>query len=381
MQHPMRTKNFVLFLICIVLCSVFLFLFGNQRPSIQTIVTETHKQLNNLKNFKENLKDAEEKRLIADEKYLMLLGFTETPRLYPEDVLKNTTLPHIVTHVSEDQEKHGIGFARNVQHFLPNHSISIYNLGLGQYELEKLVKHCNSSRCSVINFDYSQFPSHVEDDRLQAYRPLLIQDALNRAGSVLFLDVSHRLFPGSYRALCAMVSKVTGKGSEKGPGILAHATRHPVSSLTHPKMFGYFHTEPAAYYFLPMIESSPLLLVNTHRVHSELMLPWVQCALTRDCLGPLGAQSAGCRFDKKPQYRYSGCHHYDGSALNVALGLMFQFEERRYVFLENEEPIVRKLTEDEIAAEAALLEEEEEGRGGPDDNATVSTPAVRHITP
>ncbi|KAG8222403.1 hypothetical protein J437_LFUL004862 [Ladona fulva] len=367
----MRTKNFVLFLICIVGSSVFLCLVGNQRPSIQTIVTETHKQLSNLKNFKandsnmfsENLKDAEEKRLVADEKYLMLLGFTENPRLYPDSVLKNTTLPLIVTHVSEDQEKHGIGFARNVQHFLPNHSISIYNLGLGQYELERviylciqcsnaekkpllnekdriclprggeleLVKHCNNSRCNVINFDYSQFPSHVEDDRLQAYRPLLIQDALNRAGSILYLDVTQRLHSGSYRTLCTMTNKLMGKG--KGPGILAHATRHPVSSLTHPKMFGYFHTEPDAYYFLPMIEMSPLLLLNTLRIHSELMLPWVQCALTRDCLGPLGAQSAGCRFDKKPQYRYSGCHHYDGSALNVALGLMFQFEERRLVSL------------------------------------------------
>jgi len=48
----MRTKSFVIFLIFVVATSVFLILVGNQRPSIQTIVTETHKQLNNLKNFK-----------------------------------------------------------------------------------------------------------------------------------------------------------------------------------------------------------------------------------------------------------------------------------------------------------------------------------------
>jgi hypothetical protein len=48
----MRAKNLIIFLIFVVATSIFLNLVGNQRPSIQTIVTETHKQLNNLKNFK-----------------------------------------------------------------------------------------------------------------------------------------------------------------------------------------------------------------------------------------------------------------------------------------------------------------------------------------
>lgn len=39
-------------------------------------------------------------RLVADEKYLTLLGFTENPRLYPVSVWKNTSLPIIVTYVS-----------------------------------------------------------------------------------------------------------------------------------------------------------------------------------------------------------------------------------------------------------------------------------------
>ncbi len=42
-------------------------------------------------------------------------------------------------------------------------------------------------------------------------------------------------------------------------------------------------------------------------------------------------QATGCRFDKKPQFRYSGCHSYDVSALNIILGQMFNFDESKYI--------------------------------------------------
>lgn len=44
----------------------------------------------------------------------------------------------------------------------------------------------------------------------------------------------------------------------------------------------------------------------------------------------LGAQSGGCRYNKKPQYRYSGCHAYDASAFNIVLGLQWNFDESKY---------------------------------------------------
>lgn len=49
----MRTKSYLLGFICIVATSVLIILFGDQRPDIQSIVTETHKQLkNNIQTFK-----------------------------------------------------------------------------------------------------------------------------------------------------------------------------------------------------------------------------------------------------------------------------------------------------------------------------------------
>jgi len=79
-----------------------------------------------------------------------------------------------------------------------------------------------------------------------------------------------------------------------------------------------------------------------------------------------GAQSGGCRFNKKPQYRYSGCHWYDGSALNIVLGLKFGFDERRYTY-RGHEKFFRKVGPDVVAAEMAGL----------DGNATESTVMTR----
>ena len=60
------------------------------------------------------------------------------------------------------------------------------------------------------------------------------------------------------------------------------------------------------------------------------MKPWVQCALTFDCISPIGAQPSGCHYDKRPIYRYSGCHHYDTSAFNIILGVLFKLDTSAY---------------------------------------------------
>nr|CAD7577645.1 unnamed protein product [Timema californicum] len=228
---------------------------------------------------RENLENAEEKRLVADDKYLTLLGFVERPRQFPGDVWRNTSLPIIIT--------------------------------------------------------YIVFPPHCP------------QDALNKAGVVLFLECDHRLVSGQLEPL---VKQATKEG-----GVVSWATYHPTSSLTHPKMFDYFQTTAESFLFLPMVEASALLLVNVEGVHTKIMLPWVQCALTQDCILPIGAQSGGCRFNKKPQYRYSGCHRYDGSALNIVLGLYFGFDEKRYT-CKGKERYFRRVAVETAAAEMAGLE-------------------------
>ncbi|KAG5889206.1 hypothetical protein JTB14_033284 [Gonioctena quinquepunctata] len=315
--------------LCVILSfSLIFIIFGQEKPeSIQSIVTTTNEQI---KNFKDNLLDAETKTLNADEKYLHFLGFVEEPRLFPDDIWRNTSLPVIVTYALDGQESLAIGLIINVAKVIPNNTILVYNLGLSDQGFKTLTNYCNSTRCQVVTFDLSEFPSHVYIEVLHAYRPLIIQDALQHTGSVFFLESNYRLLKNVSQNVISRLYDERAK--ETGILALPFDLKNPVSSLTHKKMFEYFHTEAENFLFLQMVKAEVLLIVNTENVHQNVMLPWVQCALTQDCIIPIGAQSAGCRFDKKPQYRYSGCHSYDTSALNIVLGLNFKQDSSQYTY-------------------------------------------------
>lgn len=82
----------------------------------------------------------------------------------------------------------------------------------------------------------------------------------------------------------------------------------------------------------------------------QIMLPWVKCALLEDCINPTGAQNVGCNFMRKPLFKYSGCHYYDMSALNVILGRVFDFDERAYAA---KDAIFGNLIDDRLAAKNA----------------------------
>ncbi|KAG8281218.1 hypothetical protein J6590_063418 [Homalodisca vitripennis] len=94
----------------------------------------------------DNLKEAEEKRWTADEKYLKALGFTTSPRLYPAAVWTNTSLPIVVSYLLDGDAELGVGLARNIAHHLPNNTLLLYNLGLGRYDLQLRVPMAERSK-------------------------------------------------------------------------------------------------------------------------------------------------------------------------------------------------------------------------------------------
>lgn len=85
--------------------------------------------------LQDTLRDAEAKTFVSDEKYLTPVGLGPNPRLYPKDMWQNTSLPVFVTYVMEGQESQAVGVINNISKLLPNNTILVYNLGLGNYGL------------------------------------------------------------------------------------------------------------------------------------------------------------------------------------------------------------------------------------------------------
>ncbi|TDG48951.1 hypothetical protein AWZ03_004635 [Drosophila navojoa] len=229
----------------------------------------------------------------------------------------------IVSYVQEGQVSSVILLAQNIAAKLPNESLLIYDLGVSEDQLRSLNACCNSSRCTVITYDLAEFPSFVSDQRTHAYRPIVIKDALMRSKSILFLENCMRI-RGSHRDLQQLQSRALVAG------VLGWNTPTAVSSRTHPKMFDYFESDAENFIFLRMVDLDVVFFADTLFVTEKIMLPWLKCALTMECIDPIGAQSNGCKFNKKPLYRYSGCHGYDASAFNIVLGLTWHLDDTKY---------------------------------------------------
>lgn len=225
--------------------------------------------------FQENFRaTSTEKKLDVDTKYLSLLGFTQT-------IYNGTKLNFsIVTYVLNGQAASGILLAQNMAIKLPQEQLLIYDLGLSIDDSHALNAFCNNSKCTVIIYDLSQFPSI--DDRQHTFRPLIIKDSLTRSRTVLFIENNVRIH-GSSKDINMMRLK-----SENGSGILGWTTRQAVSSRTHPKMFEYFETDMDSFLFLPMISMDVVFFVDTSIVNEKILLPWIKCTLTQECIHPIG---------------------------------------------------------------------------------------------
>ncbi|BFZ23243.1 hypothetical protein BsWGS_26282 [Bradybaena similaris] len=351
----MKTKNFYMILVFVAVSMVALWVLSSPTPNLQTIVTKTHSGLKRASNIQ--LKD---QVLTVDPTYLRQLGLlanrsttdinveamtskvaysTDLESVIPANPRTTSGLPVIASAVKPDHFEEAVVLMKSVHLLLSGYKLVMYDLGLSTTEQLLLAKYCNTTwSCEATLFQFQMYPSHVKYLNIWSYRPICIQEMLNKYGAVIWVDDGHYFVNDSLSTTLTNAKKY---------GIQGWAIKEPTSSITHPNMFRFFNVDEGSYFFQHAVESSHLAIYNSEKVARHLMLPWVKCALLEECISPPGAQNTGCNYFRRPLYKYTGCHRYDMSALNIILGKTFGFEEEPYISVDN---VFASLLDDQLRA-------------------------------
>ncbi|ELT94349.1 hypothetical protein CAPTEDRAFT_221283 [Capitella teleta] len=245
---------------------------------------------------------------------LVSLGFIAEPRLYPQSYHMNTELPVFVIALGPEDINSFHRFLGSFRIYYREKRLVVYNLGITGDERNMIKQTC---QCIVREVHWERYPSHVRDLGIKAFRPFLIQETLHEFGVVFWTHAAMRFNSSNLDAL---------RHTAETHGISTWPMRNlPTSSLTHYQTLRYLHEKPSNLRFQRMAEPNMALYYNTYRLHYKLMMPWVKCALEKECVAPRAARSKGCQL-QKPRYLYTGCHSYDTSVFNVLLGKTFLYE-------------------------------------------------------
>lgn len=332
LREQMKTKNFYIMLAFLAATSMSLWLLSNPTPNFNTIVAQTHKQINNFKNIPSNIRSSSQENFHVDLKLLGKLGFDVDPTdpemvmKYSEEELKRIKAtinrPVIAIPALPKSFDKTLILVKSASKFLPDIPVVIFDFGISYQKHLQLSIHCNkTSSCTLKMFEFDEYPSHLRDLSVPSYRPILIQKLLNDNGTVIWVE------PSGYSFISGDIKPLLRRAQETG--IIAWTSKDPVSTITYDKMYKYFKASAEQYYFLETAYTNQLILHNSENLHNKVMLPWVKCALSSDCINPVGASNTGCT-DRKPLYLYRGCHKYDVAALNIILGQVFDYDESRY---------------------------------------------------
>ena len=146
-HDQMKTKNFYIGCAFLVATTVSLWIISNPTPNFNTIVTQTHKQISNIKNIPENIRNSNTEDFNVDPRTLQRLGFQVTVSVPEQHTLTTTkaprklkvkSLPIIATAALPGQFERLMGLIKSAAKYLPDKMVLIYNVGLDSGSIAKV---------------------------------------------------------------------------------------------------------------------------------------------------------------------------------------------------------------------------------------------------
>ncbi|ELT89266.1 hypothetical protein CAPTEDRAFT_212810 [Capitella teleta] len=237
-------------------------------------------------------------------------------QLNPNDVTKGLAF---VTYSSANHFNECRDAVATTQTLFPRHPIYFYDLGLSDYQIEELNSWCD---VHYVFFNFSNYPEHVKKLNTYAFKPMLIQDMLNKHSTFFWMDAS-------FRFLRSDISAVYEQALSNG-GIVLFNMGFKITAMTHPHMFKYIPGNLTLLGATPAIGGDAFVR-NTPEVYEKVLHWWFLCALVKDCIAPAGAEKICPETNPSSKSEYRGCHRFDQSALNILLANYHGYNLSKYL--------------------------------------------------
>jgi hypothetical protein len=221
-------------------------------------------------------------------------------------------LKTVVTACDEGYFESVENLVASIQVYEPDMEIFVYDLGLTADQRDTV---SSWAGVSLISIDWTQFPSHVVHRKIYAWKSAVIKDAVERVGSVVWLDAGIEL-----RWDLAELMMNFDMGESGHWLILDKAI---LQNFVHPKQYDALGLERGVFDNQFSLAAGMIAASNVSRAWTTLFLPWHQCSMNLECISPEGSNSTNHRWDQSALSLLLYKNIREGEVYRVMVSKMF----------------------------------------------------------
>ena len=289
--------------------------------------------------LKESRKDVFQNMKLRVSKYLNRLSLDEVS--IHSLAIRHVTrrYPIIVTAASSNHFTESMALLVNLnctlRRMFPDIELIYFDIGLLSNQRKEVKRYCN---CTFVRFPFYQFPEHVYNLKNYAWKPLLIQLTMMKHPFVLYVDASIRFH---------YYSKISDLFEEAiANDILFHLPygHLTIAHNTDVEIFAFLNKNPMDFVDKYELPAGLILIFRTENILTNIMSPWISCALTSGCFVTENAKflKESCHstipLHIRNRVKVIGmCHRYEQSILSILIHDTFSdrtqsllFDTRKY---------------------------------------------------